>query len=249
MNTPRMNAAVARALRSPNASTRPVRAFPLSRSYFPDPKAGATPLPASKVVGNPNDVLIASRTYPPASVVSPFVPFPLGRPEPAFARSLEGLPVVKPEQSAQRLEMRRILEQRDRVIRANAGKKLVLNMNTRTGMDWIKYDRRIKPRVAGHVDGLIAANDVAGVRGTSADALRVPAGTVRSLAAKGIASDAVPPSSVASLITKPAELPAAEPIANTIARAETMPNANLSLIVVALVIGGMLFFMLKGRRR
>lgn len=225
------------------------KAFPVSASSFPSPKSGATPLPASKVVGNPNDVLIASRTYPPASVVSPYRPFPLVRPEPAFARSLEGLPVVSAKQSPARLEMRRVLEQRDRVIRANAGRRLVLNMQTRTGMDWIKYDRRIKPRVAGHVDGLIAATAVAGVRGTSADALRVPAGTVQSLAAKGIASDAVPPASVVALSTPVKPLPAPEPEGNTIARAETMPNANLSLIVVALVVGGMLFFMFTRTRR
>ena len=248
MNSPLMKKIDAMRLREANtrAGMRP-KAFPSSTPSLLPAKYGSSPLPLSKIVGNPNAILIASKTYPTASVVSPFKG--MVRPLPAFAKSLEGRPIVAPNQTPARLEMRRILEQRERVIRASAGRRLALAMDTRTGFDWIKYDSRIRPTLPGRVAGLVKATDVAGVRATTADALRIPAGTTATIAAKGIASDAVPPAAVAALAAPAKSLPAPNPDGDTVALAATMPNANLSLIVVALIVGAMLFIMIKKGKR
>lgn len=222
-----------------------LKTLPIGASRFPAPKQGATDLPLSKILGNPSTVLRASETFPPASVVSPLKD--LGpKPAPVFARSLETVPVVSPAQANLRLEARRILEQKDRIIRARAGRVLRLDYSKPTGMDWIKFGRRVRPSLPGGVNGLIMPTATASVRGTSADALRVPEGTVQNLAVKGIISDANGPASLSPAVMKgfvspKKELPPPAPTVEQIST-EDAPAALAGVPIGALAILGVLVF-------
>lgn len=221
-----------------------VARFPVNRSRFPDPKAGATDLPLSKILGNPSVILRASATFPDASVVSPYKAFPL-RPLPAFARSVDDRPVVAAKQTEQRLDARRILEQRDRMIRFRAGRTLALNMQSRTGFDWIREGRRIRPNLPGGREGLVAAVPGPAVRGVTADAMRIPAGKPQEMAMKAMVADAIAPASLAKVEPKAAPLPAPAATGSEVEQAPANPNLTMILAVGAAV--AIVFLMKRGR--
>lgn len=170
----------------------PRRAFPLPvrDSRFPSPKAGASDLPLSKTTGNPNQSLAASgpTTATPAAV-SPIKSW-RDKVSGAFQSQDRARKILA--QGPLRDAARLALENRDRQTRFRSARVPVLGTSRMSGFDWIRHGRRLNPAVPGGVNGLVQATRNPSVRGSSADAARVPAGTLERLAAKARLRDAVP---------------------------------------------------------
>ena len=148
---------------------------------FPAPKQGATDLPLSKVTGNPNRTLWASlpTTASPRAIAAK-KPW-RDRPEPTMSAAGRGR--ILPG-TAMRDAARLKAELADKKARFKSAPVPLLGASKQTGMDWIKYGRRLNPAVPGGVNGLVQPTRPPALRGSSADAARVPAGTLAKMAAK-----------------------------------------------------------------
>jgi hypothetical protein len=138
-----------------------------------DPKAGASPLPADRITGDPVVTLRASDPIRIPSVVNPLSPQNT-RPPGAFEPTYSGVEpdVMGSEQNRQEARLRSITAaQRLRLASSPTG---VLDTSKPTGWDWIAGGRRVVPNIPGGVRGLTAVTRQGAARGVAYDQTRVP---------------------------------------------------------------------------
>jgi hypothetical protein len=160
------------------------------RTGLADPFAPSTPLPDSKIVGDPKYLLLRSVKLIDARVINPRKPQasrPIGAFEVAYAQRL--IPKLG---LAGMLNSRRVTEQADRIARLRAATPVALGRGAQTGWDWIKGGRTIKPTNIGGVRGAFAVMKRATERGTQAQQIMQPISTTVALAARAAVGEAAP---------------------------------------------------------
>lgn len=204
--------------------------LPIAQPTLPAPKMGASPLPASKKLGNPSEILRASGPNTPARFVKPTRPLtaPIAL---SFEKTYEDEKKIDPNPFV-RADARRKVEQIDRTLRVRASVVGFPHGSGRTGMDWIKRGRLIAPNAPGGMRGLVRAVDNPKVNGSQADAARVPAGTLSKIAANAVKAESFAP----SLPPRPEPFGVAVPAPD----GESAVNPTLYLLAAVGVVFGVL---------
>ncbi len=160
------------------------------RTGLADPYAPSTPLPDSKIVGDPKKLLLASIKLIDPRVSNPLKPQssrPIGAFEAAYA--MRAIPKTGITDS---LNNRRMTEQADRIARVRATVPVALGRGAQTGWDWIKGGRTIKPRNIRGVNGLFPVMKRATERGTQAQQIMMPLAATVKLATEATVGDIAP---------------------------------------------------------
>lgn len=203
-----------------------------SRTGLSDPKGIGTPLPNSKVIGDPSAILRASEPVRIARVVNPLDPF---RPRElgAFEKTFDGREPALWGSDQNRSQARLSAEDAARRLRLAAAPTAVPDFSKPTGWDWIKHGRTILPNVPGKIRGLVAVTRSSKFRGVSAGQLSVPILTTETLAAEGAKADLTGPR-VALPMSEPMtiQLQPAEP-AKTLQASEGGPSGAMQFVMIA----------------
>jgi hypothetical protein len=150
------------------------------RTGLADPYAPSTPLPLSKIMGEPRDMLTESiKVFQPA-----VVDFRRNNTKPlgAFERAFQLQPLRADVSTDDRLAIRQETVRLDRIARTRMAPTPILGVGAMNGWDWIRWGRRIKPNLPNGYLGAAAVVKPSAERGLQAQQLQMPLRAVDKLA-------------------------------------------------------------------
>lgn len=148
-----------------------------------NPFVPSTDAPDRKVMG-PVQVQLALALKTPTRAIVASKPLTI-KPPGMFERAFAGQPIPQTGFTSQ-LKLRLATEHADRIVRARAAPRVTLGRGGQ-GWDWVRFGRRIKPRLPGGFSGMVAKVRRIRERGTMAQHLTIPLATQARLADKAVA--------------------------------------------------------------